>query len=40
MATFGGKLEVTLTLKGPSMIVVESQLEAIVALSKTEHGHL
>ena len=37
---YGGQLEVVVTLRGPSMIITESQLKAIAAPSETKHGDL
>ena len=40
MVAFSGQLEVAMTLRGPSMTIVESQIEAIAASSETKHGYL
>ena len=40
MVAFNGKLEVAMILRGPSMTVVESQLQVIAASSETKHGNL
>ena len=40
MAAFNSQLEVAMTLRGLSTIVVENQLEAVAASFETKHGDL
>ena len=40
MATFGGQLEVVMTLQGPSIAVNKSKIEVVATSSETKHGDL